>query len=212
MGKVIRAGNGIANIVSYVSLTLVTCDIVRDIQSVNNFHEPIIVWNQPAGSWTISEPVAIVSGLDHLEGETVVILGDGNVFTPKVVLNGAVTLSQPCSKIHVGLAYTAQLQTLYLDIGEPTIQGKRKNLIAMTARVDQTRGLKMGQTFDDLTEYKDRNLNTIGQPIELFTGDDRMIIGGGWTVEGQLCIQQDNPLPATILGVIPEISVGDTGK
>jgi hypothetical protein len=111
-----------------------------------------------------------------------------------------------------GLAYTCQLQTLYLDVGEPTIQGKRKNISAMTVRVDQSRGLKMGQTFDDLTEFKDRNLNTIGFPIELFTGDDRIIIGGGWNSEGQLCIQQDYPLPATILGVIPEIQVGDTGK
>jgi hypothetical protein len=212
VGKVIRAGNGIAIITDYESPTVVLCTITRAIQDLDPFHNPVLVWNQPAGTWTIAEPVAIVSGLDHLEGETVAILGDGNMFTPQVVLNGAVTLSQPCSKIHVGLAYTAQLQTLYLDVGEPTIQGKRKNLIALTARVDQSRGLKIGQTFNDLTEFKDRDLNTIGTPIELFTGDERMIIGGGWTVEGQLCIQQDNPLPATILGVIPEIQVGDTGK
>jgi hypothetical protein len=82
----------------------------------------------------------------------------------------------------------------------------------MTARVDQTRGIEIGQTFDDLTLYKDRDLNTIGRPIELFTGDQRLIIGGGWTIEGQICIEQSNPLPATILGVIPEIQVGDTGK
>ncbi len=104
------------------------------------------------------------------------------------------------------------MQSLYLDVGEPTIQGKRKNISAMTVRVVDTRGLKMGQTFDDLTEYKDRNLNTIGLPIPLFTGDDRMIIGGGWNEQGQVCIQQDDPLPATILGIIPEIQVGDTGK
>jgi len=212
VGDVIRAGNGIATITDYVSPTLVHCTITRPIQDIDSFRNPVIVWNQATGTWTISTPVSIVSGLDHLEGETVTILGDGNVFTDKIVLNGAVTLSQPCSKIHVGLAYTAQLQTLYLDIGEPTIQGKRKNISAMTVRVDQSRGLKMGQTFDDLTEFKDRNLNTIGTPIELFTGDDRIIIGGGWTVEGQVCIQQDNPLPVTVLGVIPEIQVGDTGK
>ena len=160
----------------------------------------------------MTEPVTLVLGLDHLEGETVSILGDGNVFTPQVVNNGQVVLSQPCTKITVGLAYTAQLQTLYLDTGEPTIQGKRKNISAMTVRVDQTRGLEMGPSFTDLTSYKDRDLNTIGQPIALFTGDQRIIIGGSWTTEGQVCIQQDNPLPSTILGVIPEIQVGDTGK
>jgi hypothetical protein len=121
-------------------------------------------------------------------------------------------LSQPCTKVHVGLGYDCQLQTLYLDTGEPTIQGKRKNITAMTMRVDQTRGLAAGPAFDDLTSYKDRNLNTIGQPIPLFTGDQRLIIGGGWQTEGQVCIEQSNPLPATILGVIPEIQLGDTGK
>src|SRR5258708_760656 len=195
-----------------MSPTRVLANIARPITDVDHFRSPVTVWPQLPGTWTLSPPVAIVSGLDHLEGETVSILGDGNVFTPQVVLNGTVALSQPCSEIHVGLAYMAQLQTLYLDIGEPTVQGKRKNIVAMTMRVDQTRGLEAGQTFDDLTSYKDRDLNTIGRPIELFTGDQRMSIGGGWTVGGQICIQQSNPLPATILGVIPEIQVGDTGK
>jgi hypothetical protein len=88
----------------------------------------------------------------------------------------------------------AQLQTLYLDTGEPTVQGKRKNIAAMTARVDQTRGLKMGPTFEDLTEFKDRDSAPSAYQSTLFTGDDRMIIGGGWTTEAQMCLQQDNPV------------------
>jgi len=31
-----------------------------------------------------------------------------------------------------------------------------------------------------------------------------------WTVQGQVCFQQNSPYPASILGVIPEIEVGDT--
>ncbi len=212
VGKVIRAGGGIAKIKTFVNANTVLADITRPITDVDDFRVPVVVWPQLSGTWTLAAPVTLISGLDHLEGETVTILGDGNVFPAQVVLNGGVTLSQPCSKVTVGLAYTAQLQTLYLDTGEPTIQGKRKNITAMTARVDQTRGLSMGQTFDDLTGYKDRNLNTIGQPIELFTGDQRMIIGGGWTTEAQVCIEQSWPLPATVLGVVPEIQVGDSGK
>lgn len=212
VGDVIRAGGGIATITTYVDTSTVLADITRDITDVDTFHDPVVVWPQTTGTWSLSTPTSTFTGLDHLEGETVAILGDGNVFPEQVVMNGQIVLSQPCSLVHVGLAYDCQLQTLYLDTGEPTIQGKRKNIIAMTARVDQTRGIEMGQTFNDLTLYKDRDLNTIGQPIELFTGDQRMIIGGSWTTEAQMCIQQSNPLPATILGVIPEIQVGDTGK
>jgi hypothetical protein len=212
VGRVIRAGGGIGTVATYVNSSQVLVDITRPLTDVDHYHDPVIIWPQESGTWSIASKVSTVHGLDHLEGETVAILGDGNVFTPQVVVGGAVSVSQPCSKIHVGLAYTAQLQTLYLDTGEPTVQGKRKNIAAMTMRVDQSRGLAAGQTFDALTAYKDRNFNTIGQPIELFTGDQRLLIGGGWTTEGQVCIEQANPLPCTILGVIPEIQVGDTGK
>lgn len=212
VGNIIRAGGGIARVTAYVTPTEVTCTIIKAITDLNPGHEPVQVWEQASGEWSIATPVSVVSGLDHLEGETVAILGDGNVFPPQEVLNGTITLSEPCTKVHVGLAYTAQLQTLYLDTGEPTIQGKRKNIIAMSMRVDQTRGLAAGPTFEDLTSYKDRNLLTIGRPIELFTGDQRLLIGGGWTTEAQMCVQQDNPLPATILGLIPEIQLGDSDK
>lgn len=210
VGAVFRAGGGIAEITTLIDGDNVLCRILKDIEDIDEMSDPPRVWPQLPGTWAINGKVTTVRGLDHLEGETVAILGDGNVFPPQVVNNGQVILPQACSKITVGLAYTAQLQTLYLDTGDPTIQGKRKNIVAMTARVDQSRGLEMGQTFDDLTEFKDRDPTTIGLPIDLYTGDMRMIIGGGWTTEGQMCIQQANPLPATILGVIPEITLGDT--
>lgn len=212
LSNVIRAGGGIMTVVQYIDSTHILVDITRPITDINAMSVDLLPWPQASGTWTGQVPFTTVSGLDHLEGETVAILADGNVIPPQVVLNGTVTLPVPATKVHIGLGYTAQLQTLYLDIGEPSIQGKRKNITAMTARVDQTRGLKMGQTFNDLTEFKDRDLNTIGEPIELFTGDERMIIGGGWNTEGQMCLQQDNPLPATVLGVIPEITIGDDGK
>lgn len=209
-GLILRMGGGIATITGVYDPNTVTIEVVKPFTDIDFDHEPEYVW--PQTTWSIWANVTVISGLDHLEGETVAILGDGNVFPNQVVLNGTITLSQPCSKITVGLPYTAQLQTLYLDTGEPTIQGKRKNIIAMSMRVDQTRGLEAGPTFDDLTAYKDRDLNTIGHPIELFTGDQRLIIGGGWSTEAQMCVQQNNPLPATILGLIPEIQLGDSGK
>ena len=49
-----------------------------------------------------------------------------------------------------------------------------------------------------------------GQPIELFTGDQRIIMDPSWQEPGQVCIRQDYPLPAEVLGIIPEIVIGDT--
>jgi hypothetical protein len=81
------------------------------------------------------------------DGES--LLGDGNVFPDQVVSAlGSVTLSEGVSKLVAGLGFTGQIKTLYLDVGEPTIQGKRKKIAAMSVRVHQTRGLKMGTDFD----------------------------------------------------------------
>jgi len=46
----------------------------------------------------------------------------------------------------------------------------------------------------------------------LQTTDARTIVDPQWDVFGQFCIQQTNPYPAQVLGVVPEIEVGDTQK
>jgi len=79
--------------------------------------------------------------------------------------------------------------------------------------LSQTRGLSYGQTFNNLTPIKEFSQGQVlGSTISLVTGDERVIMDPLWDVPGQICLQQDNPLPATVLGVIPEITVGDTVK
>jgi hypothetical protein len=58
------------------------------------------------------------------------------------------------------------------------------------------------------------NVGTMSNAVvtNLVTGDARTLIDPSWDVPGQYCIQQSDPLPATVLGVIPEIVVGDTGN
>jgi hypothetical protein len=127
------------------------------------------------------------------------------------VVNGSITLPQPATKVVAGLAFTAQLQTMPLDIGEPTIQAKRKNISATTMRVTETRGLYIGSTFDNLVPVKEMNPTvSLGMPIPLVTDDERIIMDPSWNIYGQVCMQITDPLPATILGIINEIAVGDT--
>lgn len=208
VGKVIRTGGGIAIVTEYLTNFTVKVNFRQPITNV----DPVTgyVWPQPAGTWTMDEEISVVYGLTHLEGQIVQILADGNVLAPQVVYNGRVTIDPPASKITIGLQYIAQLQTLDLDVGEPTIQGKRKKIAALTTRVDKTRGIEMGSTFATLRPYKDRNIYLAGKPIPLATEDQRLVMDPSWNVDGRICIQQSQPLPATILGVIPEIVVGDT--
>jgi len=141
------------------------------------------------------------------------------VVIPEFVMpaNGEFTITTPASKVVVGLPFVPKLKTLALDLGEPTVQGKRKKITAVTVRVEDTLGLEIGQTFDTLVSMKDLTLGNVGSQTNevvtnLVTGDARTIIDPMWTEPGQYCFQQNLPYPVTILGVIPEITVGDTAK
>lgn len=211
VGKILRMGGGIATITGYNNASQLIGTITRTITDVVPNTSPVEVAPVEAGDWSLTAQFTTFGGLQHLTGQTVKLLGDGNVFPDQVVsATGTVVFSQPVSKAVVGLGFQAQMQTLYLDVGEPTVQGKRKKISALTTRVHETRGLKMGSDFNHLTEFKMRNSQPMGQPIELETGDQRIIMDPTWNIYGQICLQQDYPLPASILGVIPEIVIGDT--
>jgi hypothetical protein len=204
VGDTLRANNG------YGTVRSLSADGMTII--VNMIQEMSTAWPVDSGSWSCTTPVSTVSGLGHLEGETVGILADGNVMPKQRVTSGLVTLESPASSIVVGLPYSARLQSLYLDIpGEqPTVQGKRKKISAVTVRQQDSRGLQVGHDFDDMLEIKEREYETMGTPILPFTGDRRINMTGNWDVAGQICVAQRDPLPATILGLIPEVNIGDS--
>lgn len=157
-------------------------------------------------------------GAQHLAGLTVTGVADGIVITPFVMpATGQFTLATAASIVTIGIPITGQIQTLPLDLGEPTVQGKRKKITGVTVRCQNTLGLTAGRTFDSSSQkaMKDLVLGNVGsmtnqRVTDLVTGDARIIIEPTWDVPGQYCIQQTTPYPASVLGVIPEITVGDT--
>lgn len=161
-------------------------------------------------------PTTSFTGAEHLGGATVTGVADGNVITPFVMpLSGFFTLPAAASKVTIGLAFTPQMQTLALDLGEPTVQGKRKKITGVTLRCQDTLGLSIGRSFSTLVQMKDLVIGNVGSMTnqvvtDLVTGDARTNVDPLWDVPGQYCIQQSNPYPASVLGVIPEVVVGDT--
>lgn len=204
--------------------------IQRSINGVpTNYIEREVERVFPAGladAWCVDSalkytgaPTASFTGAEHLRGTTVTGLADGVVIPPFVMpQSGDFTLSVAASNVVVGLGYTCDLQTLALDMGEPTIQGKVKKIASVNVRVNQTLGLKIGAFFSTLTLMKDMvqgNVSSMltGQPVQivngLYSGDASTYLDPTYTVPGRFCIRQDQPLPATILGVIPSITIGD---
>jgi hypothetical protein len=203
VGDILRINHGYGRIMSILGGGLVVIDVIQPLANAYPaFYQ----------EWSSNHLLSSVAGLQHLRGLTVSILADGNVQPQQVVpFNGVITLEQPASFVVVGLPYKAQFQTLPFDVpGEqPTVQGKRKKITAATLRIQDSRGIELGQDFVTMTAFKERDSQPMGDPIMLVTGDERIPLDSNWDEQGQICAQQQNPLPATLLGLIPEVTVGD---
>lgn len=149
--------------------------------------------------------VVNISGLDHLDGETVSILADGEVRPEKVVSGGSITLDSSGSIIHVGLPYTSILTTSPVEAGsrDGTAQGKVKRISRAVIRVFMTLGIKAGSTEENVEEVRFRQLSVpLDSPSPLFTGDLRFDVPGTFNTEGVLTIIQNKPLPMLILAIV----------
>lgn len=153
------------------------------------------------------------TGLDHLEGQTVGILADGEVLEQQVVVGGEVTLDEPHAIVHVGLPMFPDFETLNIEVGDKgaTIQGQKVKIGNVTFRVEGTRGGWIGPDENTLySAFETAIIEKIGDDdlTELFTGDLRMPLGAGFEDGSRIFYRQYDPLPVNILAVIPEVTVG----
>lgn len=151
----------------------------------------------------------VISGLSHLEGRTVTALADGFVVKDLLVESGQVTIDFEAGIRIAGLPYTTEIHTLELEREDQPTRGRRKSVAALVARVEETRGIQIGMDPDKLRELKEREYEPYNDPVNPGSEVIRENIGTGWEDEVKLIIRQDNPLPMTILSVIPEYTFGD---
>ena len=164
-------------------------------------------WQEYQGGGTVRVPVKTVSGLDHLEGLAVVALADGNVVQNLTVTQGSVTIPYLASRIHVGLKYISDVETLDLEVPQGTIQGKWKHIPYVTVRFNQSRGLFVGPDSYNLTELKQRQFEAMDAPTALLSGDAVVTLSSDWNGTGRVFLRQRYPLPMDILDIIPELDV-----
>lgn len=211
--------NGKVDAVYFVVERVISGTTVKYIERMADrfFDSYIDPWCVDAGLQYSGPATDTFTGAEHLAGEDIVGLADGIPFEATVDAAGGFTLDDDATFVTAGLQFTPKMQTLRIDTGNPTIQGKMKVIPEVTLRVENTLGLSIGATFITLVDMKDLQIGQVGgmtnvRVTGLVTGDARTVINSRYTTEGQYCIQQSLPYPATILGVMPEISIGDTAK
>ena len=151
-----------------------------------------------------------IAGLDHLEGETLKVWGDGAILPDVTVSGGSVTLSKQVNVAQLGLPYKHTLKTLKVEGGNPagTALGKKKRISAITFVLLDSHTLAFGPNDDSLNKKDFRLVSTpmdAGAP--LFTGEQYCAFDGGLARDTRIIIESDDPSPFTLLAMTPEISV-----
>ena len=153
-----------------------------------------------------------MSGLSHLEGQTVSILNNGATHPTKIVSSGAITLDRSTTKAHIGLAFDSTLQTMRVDAGgtEGTAQGKIKRIHDVTLRLFRTVGIQVGSSETEIDRIPFRSsADAMGSALSLFSGDKEVEFRGGFDNDGFIVVKQNQPLPTTVLAIFPRLQTFD---
>ena len=159
----------------------------------------------------VRERVTTITGLSHLEGQTVTILGEGAALGTATVTSGSITTPE-ISKAQVGLAYNSDLETLRIEAGaaDGTAQGKVQRIHRLIIRFWQTLGGKVGIDADNLNQLVFRKGgDAMDTAITLFDGDVEVEWDGEYSTEENIFIRQDQPLPMTVEATMPQLHTQD---
>lgn len=159
-------------------------------------------------------PATVISGLDHLEGESVSILADGAIHPNRTVTSGSITLQAAASIVTIGLPYSATIKTMPLEAGaaDGTSQGKTMRITNLTLRLHETGpGLWYGPNTATMDEYQFRETDDLmDNPVPLLTGDSRLIPWvNGYQTSPQITLQHRLPLPFTLVALMPQVVTND---
>lgn len=199
VGKQIRSGSARATVTAFTDSTHVVVSIItaNPFSSVN----PIV-----AGSWYMG--AKNFSGVFQLEGQTCQVCADGAPLPTVVPVNGKFSVDDFYGMVHVGLGYLSQIMQLPTENQSMgTDQGLIKRIHSISVYLYRSLGLKFGPSF---TASKMETLpfrgsqDAMNAPPPLFTGIKRIPFPAGYSVEPVACLQQDQPLPMTVLFITQE--------
>jgi hypothetical protein len=165
-----------------------------------------------------------ITGLGHLEGQTVVVWGwntvhpftaieaDGTVRTVgrdmgTFTVSGAqiTGLDAAVTNACVGIGYTAPFksakQAFAAAMGTPLNQPKKIDHLGFILADTHSQGVKFGQDFDHLDDLPlIENEAEVDADMVHSAYDERMIpFDGEWTTDARVCLQGQAPRPATVL-------------
>lgn len=143
-----------------------------------------------------------LTGLSHLEGETVDVKADGAFQGEFTVTGGQITITRDAQVIEAGITYKPLIRTMPLNMGldnGPNAADK-KRILRTAIQLFESNGIIVnGQRLADKTI----GVNQFDAPAPQ-TGFKRITLHG-WSIEADIVITQDTPFNMTILSIGMEV-------
>lgn len=157
-----------------------------------------------------------ISGLGHLEGQTVGVFSRGAVEPPRKVVSGRITLDAESPLVTVGLLYTADLETMPVEVAADTgaSVGLKKQISTINITFHESLGVKAGLSTVpgslDRVKWQDvkwRTTEPYGHPPEPFSGIKHLVMPHGAENTLSVCVRSEHPTPVRVQAVMGRIEV-----
>lgn len=159
--------------------------------------------NTDAGVRTVAAATDTLTGLTHLNGETVKVKADEAVQDDELVAAGSITIGRTALVIEAGIEYLPLIKTMPLNIGlqnGPNVFAKKK-IQRVSLQLFESNGIIVN---DQRIADKTIGLDQFDPPSPR-TGEVRIHILG-WSLEANVTITQDTPVPMNILSIGVEVA------
>lgn len=106
---------------------------------------------------------------------------------------------------HVGLLFQPELETLDVAGGDARL--RQKTIARVGFEVDNSRGLSVGQDFDHVKPWRQRQVSDDFDPISAATALVDTPVSSKWDQAARAVLRQTLPLPVTVVGITRELAV-----
>lgn len=192
----------------YINGVTVHCVETIEFQDPNNGEPEDYVFLDSCAIYDGAATTA-VSGLWHLEGETVGFLTDGYTQPDATIAAGQATLADSASVIHTGYNFDSKIKLLRWDVGSPagTSIGKRRRVNHLAIQFSRSMSMNTGSSFSDVKPIIFRTpADPTGQAVPLFTGLKRKTFDGPTDFDNNVCLLVNRPFPSNILAIMPDMN------
>jgi hypothetical protein len=157
-------------------------------------------------------PATVISGLAHLNGQTVTVVTDGASHPDLTVIGGSIELERPARQVHVGLPFAALVESMRLtaDVGSGSGLTKIKRVVKLGLDLQETLGIRVRRPggLNETVQFR-TSAHAMDAAPPLFSGERLVGFPGGYDREARVVVESFQALPFTLLSLAPRLEVSE---